>query len=170
MVVHAEPRSACPELRSTCPDLIGRDRAHRAHPCPPKSLPYNLFADPHPLTVFASIFYKNIGWHGRIMFNRLSCVGNVQAFKSKLHCNCGAEIPIRSVRFDAFCFISFTFNLLPTLLHNGHSSTPLQSIRYTLFSLPRGVSESVWQLQVMARNCVRPNTYSQYVVVATLKH
>src|SRR5713226_6564704 len=30
----------------------------------PKSFPINLFADPHPLTLFASIFYKNIGWQG----------------------------------------------------------------------------------------------------------
>src|SRR6266852_2541916 len=32
-----------------------------------------------------------------------------------------------------------------------------------------GGTESVWQLRVMARNCVRPNTCWQYVVVATLK-
>src|SRR5713101_8475517 len=31
---------------------------------PPKSFPINLFADPHPLTPVASIFYKNIGWQG----------------------------------------------------------------------------------------------------------
>ena len=30
----------------------------------PKSFPINLFADPHPLTLFALIFYKNIGWQG----------------------------------------------------------------------------------------------------------
>src|SRR6266852_2110906 len=35
--------------------------------------------------------------------------------------------------------------------------------------LMEGGYESVWQLRVMARNCVRPNTCSQYVVVATLK-
>jgi hypothetical protein len=64
MVVYAEPRSACPELRSTCPDLIGRGRAHRAHPCPPKFLPYYLFADPRPLNLYATIFYKNIRGRG----------------------------------------------------------------------------------------------------------
>ncbi len=43
---------------------------------------------------------------------------------------------------------------------------------FKLVPLPKrqGVPESVWQLQVMARNCVRPNTCSQYVVVATLKN
>ncbi len=30
----------------------------------PKSFPLNSFADPHPLTPVASIFYKNIGWQG----------------------------------------------------------------------------------------------------------
>src|SRR6266852_3235034 len=30
----------------------------------PKSFPVNLFADPHPLTLFASIFYKNVGGQG----------------------------------------------------------------------------------------------------------
>src|SRR5216684_1753000 len=34
--------------------------------------------------------------------------------------------------------ISFTSNSLRTLLHNGRSSTPLQSIRYALFSSRRG--------------------------------
>src|SRR6266851_8810584 len=31
---------------------------------PPKSFPLNLFADPHPLTPVASIFYKNIAGRG----------------------------------------------------------------------------------------------------------
>src|SRR5260370_8798092 len=38
--------------------------------------------------------------------------------------------------------ISFTSNSLRTLLHNGRSSTPLQSIRYALFSSRRGVYPS----------------------------
>ena len=33
-----------------------------------------------------------------------------------------------------------------------------------------GVYESVWQLQVVATNCARPTTLSQYVVVATNKN
>src|SRR5713101_2565178 len=33
-----------------------------------------------------------------------------------------------------------------------------------------GVPESVWQLQVVATNCARPTTLSQYVVVATNKN
>src|SRR6266851_6051340 len=33
-----------------------------------------------------------------------------------------------------------------------------------------GVHESVWQLQVVATNCARPTTLSQYVVVATNKN
>jgi len=33
-------------------------------PFPPKSLPHNPFADPHPLTTFVTIFYKNGGGEG----------------------------------------------------------------------------------------------------------
>src|SRR6266478_7924378 len=66
--------------------------------------------------------------------------------------------------------IPFLFNSFWTLLHNGRSSTRLQSIRYAHFSSRRGVYESVWQIQVVATNCVRPTTLSQYVVVATNKN
>ncbi len=66
--------------------------------------------------------------------------------------------------------IPFLFNSFWTLLHNGRSSTLLQSIRYAHFSSRRGVYESVWQLQVVATNCARPTTLSQYVVVATNKN
>ena len=33
-------------------------------PHPPKSLPFNPFADPHPLNLYAPIFYKNSGGRG----------------------------------------------------------------------------------------------------------
>ena len=41
--------------------------------------------------------------------------------------------------FRPFLFIPFLFNSFWTLLHNGRSSTLLQSIRYALFSSRRGV-------------------------------
>jgi len=39
-----------------------RDRRFRSgRNCSPKSLPFNLFADPHPLNLYPTIFYKNSG-------------------------------------------------------------------------------------------------------------
>src|SRR6267143_3107238 len=38
---------------------------------PPKSFPLNLFADPHPLNLVASIFYKNIGGRGHLQLSIL---------------------------------------------------------------------------------------------------
>src|SRR5258707_7283372 len=51
--------------------------------------------------------------------------------------------PVRHAALHSFnsfiSSISFTSIFLRTLLHNGHSSTPLQSIPYALFLSPRGV-------------------------------
>src|SRR5260370_32823670 len=80
------------EPRLTCPDLIGKIPAHSApkipslpetvaqHSCrplapflgltpipcrlSPNSFPLNSFADPHPLNLYATIFYKNGGGGG----------------------------------------------------------------------------------------------------------
>ena len=41
-----------------------RARPCRHAPCPDKSLPLNLFADPHPLNPYATIFYKKGGGRG----------------------------------------------------------------------------------------------------------
>src|SRR5260370_35330997 len=41
-------------------------------PYPPKSLPFNLFADPHPLTPIVSIFYKKGGGRGPASLTSLS--------------------------------------------------------------------------------------------------
>src|SRR5260370_39094328 len=49
--------------------------------------------------------------------------------------------------------ISFTSNSLRTLLHNGRSSTPLQSIRYALFSSRRGCTPP------RVFNCLCPTPY-----------
>src|SRR6266852_757134 len=49
--------------------------------------------------------------------------------------------------------ISFTSNSLRTLLHNGRSSTPLQSIRYALFSSRRGCTPP------RGFNCLCPTPY-----------
>src|SRR6266849_6473599 len=64
----------------------------------------------------------------------------------------------------------------------SHDHDPFVRISYLLFlffssdsalfgkNTRGGVPESVWQLQVVATNCARPTTLSQYVVVATNKN
>src|SRR6266851_3161543 len=79
-------------------------------------------------------------------------------------------------RFSAFppqAPIPFPFRLLRTLLQSSKSQLfCFQAIPQSLCNTPGvgGVHESVWQLQVVATNCARPTTLSQYVVVATNKN
>jgi hypothetical protein len=41
----------------------------------PKSLPHNLFADPHPLNLYATIFYKMVGREGSFQRSDLRTFG-----------------------------------------------------------------------------------------------
>jgi hypothetical protein len=52
--VHTKFQSAC----TVCAPFVAPARSSR------KSLPLNLFADPHSLTLSLSIFYKNVGGEG----------------------------------------------------------------------------------------------------------
>jgi hypothetical protein len=79
-----------------------------------KSLPVNLFADPHPLNPVPSIFYKNIGGQGATFLQRFNVATH---FRS----------------------IPFVFTFLRTPLRNGRLTTLSISITSTLFSLRRGV-------------------------------
>jgi len=64
-----------------------------------------------------------------------------------------------------------TFALFYAFLHPPKIQlVSFQAFPHSLQKTPGVGTESVWQLQVMARNCLRPNTCSQYVVVATLKN
>src|SRR6267378_6574478 len=52
-------------------------------PYPPKSLPLNLFADPHPLNLYATILYKNRGGPGRgvrVFFPFWLALSNAEGF------------------------------------------------------------------------------------------
>jgi hypothetical protein len=76
-VLTPSPRAAVPSRRS---DVWAFRRADV-----PKSLPFNLFADPHPLNPAPSIFYKKGGGGGvRSAFRCAVCIPNVTTGRSSV--------------------------------------------------------------------------------------
>src|SRR6266852_7299349 len=73
-----------------------------------KSLPLNLFADPHPLNPVPSIFYKNIGGRG-VMFLRCSDVATCERPDLNL----------------LQCAVAAKHRVLPVFSRNRQQSSPL---------------------------------------------
>src|SRR5713226_2197704 len=66
------------------------------------------------------------------------------------------------------CGIRYRFKTSRMVLRHACFVLDAARLRFYEF-LISGIHESVWQLQVVATNCVWPTTLSQYVVVATSK-
>jgi len=133
-----------------------------------KSLPHNLFADPHPLNPYATIFYKNSGGAGPAMlstFNVPTCKcfnassGGSPIFRtlSKFRIPQVLYLPLlrkhrgvaasshSGTHLSPSCSndlqtIPFPFTLLRTLLHNEHPLSPSFSCVCALFPSRRRVS------------------------------
>jgi hypothetical protein len=93
---HSTPISSSQRL---CVRLISRLSS--------KSLPHNLFVDPHPLNLYASIFYKKAGGRGLPDVQIEAPPGAVERRSPP-----GRDVPM------CFRAISFLFKPLRTLLHS----------------------------------------------------
>src|SRR6266852_129178 len=83
--------------------------------------------------------------------------------------------PFVRISYLLFPFFSHIFACFCAFLHflaRNKYATLFFSSDSALFgkNTRGGVPESVWQIQVVATNCARPTTLSQYVVVATNKN